>query len=85
MLKVQINEEKFTDMSLALLRETSTQTKIPFSTWVESIVKFINQKTQLNSFDHQLLAKFTREQFKDDGKLRTIYRYDHQKKLNPQQ
>ena len=81
----KINEEKFTDMSLALLRETSTQTKIPFSTWVESIVKFINQKTQLNSFDHQLLAKFTREQFKDDGKLRTIYRYDHQKKLNPQQ
>ena len=81
----KIKEEKFTDMSLALLRETSTQTKIPFSTWVESIVKFINQKTQLNSFDHQLLAKFTREQFIDDDKLRTIFRYDHQKKLNPQQ
>ena len=49
------------------------------------ILKFINQKIQLNSFDHQLLAKFTREQFKDDDKLRTIFRYDYQKKLNPQQ
>ena len=81
----KIKEEQFADMSLALLREISTQTKIPISTWVESIVKFINQKIQLNSFDHQLLAKFTREQFKDDDKLRTIFRYDYQKKLNPQQ
>ena len=75
----KIKEEQFTDMSLVLLIETSTQTKIPISTWVESIVKFINQKIQLNSFDHQLLAKFTREQFKDDDKLRTIFRYDYQK------
>ena len=81
----KIKEEQFADMSLALLREISTQTKIPISTWVESIVKFINQKIQLNSFDHQLLAKFTREQFIDDDKLRTIFRYDYQKKLNPQQ
>ena len=81
----KIQGEDFANLSLALLREISTLTKIPFSTWVEGVVKFIHQKRYLNTFDHQLLAKFIREQYEDDNEIKTIFRYDHQIKLNPQQ
>ena len=81
--KIQV--EDFANLSLALLRKMSTLTKTPFSLWVEGVVKFMHQKKYLNRFDHQLLAKFTREQYEDENEIRTIFRYTHQKKLNPQQ
>tara|TARA_B100001059_G_scaffold100683_1_gene100431 strand:+ start:89469 stop:95588 length:6120 start_codon:yes stop_codon:yes gene_type:complete len=81
----KIQGEDFTNLSLTLLREMSTLTKTPFSTWVEGVVKFIHHKTYLNTFDYQILAKFIREQYEDDNEIKTIFRYDHQKKLNPQQ
>ena len=86
----KIESEDFRNLSLKLFTEITQKTGFNYKDWVENVIQLINQKTQKDSFDHQILAKFTHEQTQEwsiaesklTSKFSVVFRYTHEKELS---
>ena len=84
----KIQGADFGDLTIKLLTAIAQKTVSDLSDWVENTIRFINPKIPKDSFDHQILAKLTREQYSqskdDDIQLTgqsTLFRYQLVKEL----
>ena len=84
----KIQGADFGGLTIKLLTAIAQKTVSDLSDWVENTIRFINPKTPKDSFDHQILAKLTREQSSqskdDDTQLTvqsTLFRYHLEKEL----
>ncbi len=87
----KIKEENFGDLAVSIFFKMAQKFNLNYNEWFEILTRFINLKTQKNSFDHQILAKLIRRQpllsseskIKETIKQTTIFRFTHQKQLTP--
>ncbi len=84
----KIQRADFADLTIKLLTAIAQTTASDLSDLVENMIRFINTKIPKDSFDHQILAKLTREQYiqstDDNAQLTpqlTLFRYHLEKEL----
>lgn len=91
-LEIQkIQREDFGNLSIKLLILMARKTASNLSDWVENTIQYINTKIQKDSLDHQVLAKFIREQYSEPtaGDMQpgpqqsSLLRYELEKELTP--
>jgi hypothetical protein len=84
----KVKSENFGELTVKLLTVLARKTKSNLSDWVENTIQYISPKIPKDSFDHQILARLTREQLSertDDKKASppqsTLFRYELEKEL----